>query len=288
MCRLLWRIRFLLFESWGKNIYVLMYTLFPFVRKDINWRASFLHKKGYISWQEDNKKFEVKGLSFFYSGQIPIADVISILLSDEPFIKKNFILNNAFKLEGSYENKGVHLQNKDVVVDVGANIGLFSVYAADKVGRGGRVIAFEPIEKTRGLLEKNASVNGFSQIVSIHPYALGETKREVIFSVNDEVLGDSSTEEKDGRQEVVQQYTLDKFVEDKNLNDVNFIKADIEGMEREMLKGAEKTIKKFKPKLAICIYHLPDDPEIIKKMVKEFVPEYKIYKTKTKLFAWCE
>ena len=288
MKQILWRIKFLIFESWGKNISILMYTLFPFIRKNIDWRASFLHKKGYISWQKNRKELEVKGLSFFYSGQIPIADVISIILSDEPFIKKNFILNNAFKLEGPYENQGVHLQERDVVVDVGANIGVFSIYAANKIGEGGRVLAFEPIKKTRGLLEKNASVNNFSEIISIYPYALGETIKKVTFSVNDEVLGDSAVEQKVGRQEDVQQYTLDKFVEDINLKNINFIKADIEGMEREMLKGAERTIKKFKPKLAICIYHLPDDPEIIEKIVKEFVPEYNIYKTKTKLFAWCE
>ena len=288
MDRLFWRVRFILFESWSKNIHVLMYTLFPFIRKNINWRASFLHKKGYISWQGNRKEFEVKGLSFFYSGQIPIADVVSILLSEEPFIKKNFILNSAFKLEGPYENQGVRLQERDVVVDVGANIGLFSVYAADKVGKGGRVLGFEPIEKTRGLLEKNASANGFSEIISVQPYALGETIKKVTFTVNDEVLGDSSIEEKNGRQEDAQQYTLDKFVEDKNLNDVNFIKADIEGMEREMLKGAERTIIKFKPKLAICIYHLPDDPEVIEGIIRSYVPEYRMHKTKTKLFAWCE
>ncbi|PIT89401.1 MAG: hypothetical protein COU27_00510, partial [Candidatus Levybacteria bacterium CG10_big_fil_rev_8_21_14_0_10_36_7] len=204
-----------------------MYTLFPFIRKNTNWRASFLHKKGHISWQNDRKKFEVKGLSFFYSGQIPIADIISILLSDKPFIKKNFILNNAFKLEGPYENQGVRLQEKDVIMDIGANIGLFSVYAANKVGKEGRMFAFEPIEKTRRLLKKNISVNGLSEQVSVHPYALGETIKKVVFSVNDEVLGDSSIKKTNDRQENAQQYTLDEFVEQNHLRNVNFIKADI-------------------------------------------------------------
>ncbi|GHS89510.1 hypothetical protein AGMMS49957_12890 [Synergistales bacterium] len=41
---------------------------------------------------------------------------------------------------------------------------------------------------------------------------------------------------------------------------MEFIKTDIEGYERHMLKGAAKTLKRFAPKLALCTYRLPDDP----------------------------
>ena len=84
----------------------------------------------------------------------------------------------------------------------------------------------------------------------------------------------------------MQQTTLDRFVKKNFLEKVDFIKADIEGMERNLLAGAEETIKRFKPKLSICIYHRPDDPVVIEKMIKNFVSEYKIFKTKTKLYAW--
>ncbi|HQB50890.1 MAG TPA: FkbM family methyltransferase [bacterium] len=67
------------------------------------------------------------------------------------------------------------------------------------------------------------------------------------------------------------------------------MKADIEGAERLMLKGAEQTIRRFKPSIAIRIYHLPDDPEVIEAMLKEFVPEYKIEKFGRKtLYAYLE
>ena len=52
---------------------------------------------------------------------------------------------------------------------------------------------------------------------------------------------------------------------------------DIEGAEIEALKGAEKTIKKYRPKLAICIYHEPDHLYRIPLIIKEMVPEYRIY-----------
>jgi hypothetical protein len=57
-------------------------------------------------------------------------------------------------------------------------------------------------------------------------------------------------------------------------------------MERNLLRGAEQTIKKFKPKIAICTYHFPDDPEVLEKMIKNFIPEYNIIKSHQKLYAW--
>ena len=52
---------------------------------------------------------------------------------------------------------------------------------------------------------------------------------------------------------------------------------DIEGSEEAALKGAIKTIKKHKPKLAICAYHKPDDLCVLPQLIKSMVPEYKLY-----------
>lgn len=66
---------------------------------------------------------------------------------------------------------------------------------------------------------------------------------------------------------------LDEIVEDR----ITFIKMDIEGAEHNALLGAEKTIKKYHPKLAICVYHSIEDYIILPLMLKQFNPNYKFY-----------
>lgn len=67
-------------------------------------------------------------------------------------------------------------------------------------------------------------------------------------------------------------YSLDSYLNGKA---VSFIKADIEGMEMELLRGAQKTIRRYKPKMALCVYHYPSDLFEVAEFVRSLVPEYK-------------
>jgi FkbM family methyltransferase len=88
--------------------------------------------------------------------------------------------------------------------------------------------------------------------------------------------------------EKVQITSLDNFANKQNLKKIDFIKADIEGAERDMLKGAKNVLKEFAPKLALCTYHLPDDPEVMEALIKEANPNYKVVHIRKKLFAACK
>jgi hypothetical protein len=79
--------------------------------------------------------------------------------------------------------------------------------------------------------------------------------------------------------------TLDKFVEENKIDKIDFIKADIEGAERDMLRSASNVLKTFAPKLAICTYHLPDDPQVLEQIIREANPQYSVVHTRHKLFA---
>lgn len=86
--------------------------------------------------------------------------------------------------------------------------------------------------------------------------------------------GDSTSKIVTGGEESIQTVCLDDMVGDKK---VTFIKMDIEGAEKEALIGASKTIGNYKPKLAICIYHKPQDVWEIPGLILELNPKYRFY-----------
>jgi len=121
----------------------------------------------------------------------------------------------------------------------------------------------------------------------IKPYqlALSDKNREADLFIADE-LGTISTMLKNrentplklGRYTKsvkVKTMTLDSFVKEYNVERVDFIKIDAEGSEREILKGAKETIKKFKPRMAIAAYHLPDDKKVIPELLLSIRDDYK-------------
>ena len=91
--------------------------------------------------------------------------------------------------------------------------------------------------------------------------------------------------ERDHASPLVKVTTIDQFVSENQIRKVDFIKADIEGTERYMLKGATETLRRFAPKLAICTYHLKDDPLVLDSIIKEANPAYTVMHTRHQLFA---
>ena len=70
--------------------------------------------------------------------------------------------------------------------------------------------------------------------------------------------------------------TIDKLVVELKLDRVDFIKMDIEGAEQRALQGAHETLAKYHPRMALCTYHLPSDPEKIPALVHAAWPNYRM------------
>lgn len=69
--------------------------------------------------------------------------------------------------------------------------------------------------------------------------------------------------------------TVDKLTRELNLARVDFVKMDIEGAEQIAIRGARETIRRFRPRMALCIYHMVDDPVKIPRLVQETVSGYR-------------
>jgi FkbM family methyltransferase len=175
----------------------------------------------------------------------------------------------------------VTVKKGDVVIDAGAWIGDFSAYVASL---GAKVYAFEPLTEVFELLKETSKLND-NRIYPVQK-GLSDSEGDVILSLSENTsAGASFVIENDYAGEKISLTTLDQFVLENKIEKVDFIKADIEGAERNMLKGATYVLKTFAPKLAICTYHFPDDSEVLEKIILGANPAYTVVHLRHKLFA---
>lgn len=144
-------------------------------------------------------------------------------------------------------------------------------------GRCDKVLAFECdprcVDVCKRKMEKNALLQSKVQLVE---KGLWSRSTGLKFTI-DPNFGSSSVYYPGGEGSAethIPTATIDECAEGKN---VSFIKLDIEGAELEALKGAQETIRKYRPTLAISIYHKPHDIVDLPEYIKSLVPEYKLY-----------
>lgn len=239
-----------------------------------------------------DKDFSFKYLKFqdSFSKEIFIplfySYIFPVLLEKMPKNEKLNILKKYWKyydIEGPYFNENVFVKKGDVVIDAGAHIGTFSALCASL---GATVYAFEPVSITvKKYLSKVAELYPNIHIV---PIALSDKEGDVEIKILEEKLGSSSIvlNREGSIKEKVPTISLDEWVKRNNISKIDFIKADIEGAERLMLKGAVNVLKNFAPKLSICTYHLKDDKEVLTKLILQANPDYNIKYSSHKLYAW--
>ena len=134
------------------------------------------------------------------------------------------------------------IRKNDVCIDVGANIGIYSVFMAKKAYNG-EVVAFEPVPFNRNILAINMGLNGITN-VQIHGCVLSDTVGAVRFSVSEDTAY-SSLQPTNVKQETssldIQADTLDNLFA-KERQKVDVMKIDVEGAELLVLKGGEQLL----------------------------------------------
>jgi FkbM family methyltransferase len=136
------------------------------------------------------------------------------------------------------------------VVDVGANIGFFTIHFARWAGRNGCVLAIEPELQNLKTLRRRVSREQGSARIELIEGAASEIDAPVFLIVNPAHPGDHRL----GAGGVpINGYAIDNLLAARRLVDVSLIKIDVQGAEFRALKGAEKTLRSVQPNLFIEI-----------------------------------
>jgi len=179
-------------------------------------------------------------------------DIAEIIYKNEILIKyKKSFEYSSFQLFSTLLERG------SIILDVGANSGVYSIFYSRLVGDKGRIYAFEPDTSNYFLLQENLKLNNCN---NVRAYNFALSNKESIVEMisynpadlNLKLQGDSfkyMKEVSDITEPLhrTKAYKLDDLDEIKNISKIDFIKIDVEGAELLVLQGSINTIKKHKP-----------------------------------------
>ena len=151
-----------------------------------------------------------------------------------------------------------HLPAGGVALDVGANIGLYTIpVAVAAQATGGRVIAFEPHPRNRARLIENIRLNCLEAVVVVRPEGLSAERRRAVLTEREDFAaggetGNAAIEIADGQDSRFSRVTidlapLDELWPELDCGRLDLIKVDIEGHEDSFLSGARATVARFRP-----------------------------------------
>lgn len=221
---------------------------------------SFLKKMGKKYFDYRNKNFELKQDKIwkkkFINGDFEhyIDDNLKIIMYEDSILSK-VIYYGFEKDEIMFVQE--YLKKGDYFLDIGSNIGLFSLYASKIVGESGRVFAFEPALKTYTRLQKNIAINNLNNITANR---LGVSDKKGTLQLNVSENGHdawNSFAEIDSSyysgKESVEVVTIDDYLKEFNVDakKIKIMKVDVEGWEVQVLKGAADFLKNYSPILMV-------------------------------------
>lgn len=186
------------------------------------------------------------------------SDGMVILFIDEQYAYKDIV--------GVSEN--------DVVIDCGGANGDTAMYFCAKGAKDVYIYEFinSSIDKINKHIEVNPTFRSKIHIIEKAVWSISNLRLSYIDNGNASQVGKENE-----YPYPVKTLSIDNLVEAENIQKVDFIKMDIEGAEVSALEGAKKTIQKYKPKLAISVYHKSDDLITIPTLIKQYNPSYRFF-----------
>lgn len=178
----------------------------------------------------------------------------------------------------SYALAGIAANLGDVVIDGGGCTGDTALYFAWKAGPSGSVHSFEFVQGNLSIFRRNMDLNpDLATRVSVVENALWDVSDKEVHILERGPASRVSLDPVPGYNGKSKTITIDDYVEQSGLDRVDFIKLDIEGAEENALLGAENTIRRFRPTLAVCLYHSPRDFVALPRLIDKYCPDYQFY-----------
>jgi FkbM family methyltransferase len=165
----------------------------------------------------------------------------------------------------------------DIVLDCGANIGTFTKTALNR--GASKVVAIEPAPENLECLRRTFSKEIEAGRIVVYPKGVWDKDDWLELHLHDENSAADSFLIKDEHNDHsvrVPLTTIDKMVAELGLPRVDFIKMDIEGAEPNALKGAQQTLARHHPRLAMSVYHEPNHPKVVPELIKAAWPDYRM------------
>ncbi len=174
-----------------------------------------------------------------------------------------------------YVHPNLPIPKKGWVLDAGACEGFFSLYAFEQGAN--RVIAIEPLSLIKGALEKTFAKELIEGRFQVLVAGVGKVCSTMHLSRTSTHVCDAKLVESSGVDtEEVSVVTIDSLTRELNLAEDGFIKMDVEGAEMDALTGATDTLAKYKPKLAIAVYHDYENALKCREIILKANPSYQI------------
>jgi FkbM family methyltransferase len=156
---------------------------------------------------------------------------------------------------GSYELAFQNLfagtvQTGDVVFDIGAHVGYYTMLAARRVGPNGHVYAFEPLPRNAAFLTRHILINDLDN-VTLRQLAISDQVGSVHFGGG--ISSSTGRITQDGELEV-DAAALDNLLESENITPPSVLKIDVEGAEAAVLKGGEKLLRHHQPVIFLATH----------------------------------
>jgi FkbM family methyltransferase len=155
-----------------------------------------------------------------------------------------------------------NLQAGDVLYDIGANVGFFTILGAKLVGSTGHVYAFEPVPENAAAVHHNASLNNLTQVTVLHRAVSdrdGSGELLLAYYSGGSALSTVDTPPPDLKGIIdVGVVTVDSLVGRQAILPPTVVKIDVEGAEINVLRGMSQTMNEHKP---LIIYEIDDEDE---------------------------